>query len=492
MNGQVVFIGAGPGHARWITVAGQQAIAEADVILIDALVSLSLLSYIQWDATVIDVGKRAGKPSQSQKEICDLLVQLASKGKQVIRLKGGDPCTFGRLAEEIQVLLKAGISYEIIPGITAASAAAARAGISLTDRDISASLTLLTGHRRTAGPKPELDWEAASRSGTGAIYMGVLSAAENVQKLKRHGVSSETPVLIAQAVTTPKEKLVVSSLETLETDLKDKHIRPPAVWVYGGVVTATKTTQHKVRANVGFFRPDLQKIAWHSQLFAAGFEPCTIPLQRICDPPDAYKSFDASFQIASQTSGWLVFTSPTAVIRWWQRCQECRQDLRQWHRWKIAAVGKATARRLTNIGIMPDVTGSERCGTDQIPALLGEPVGTVLLCQASDARLAPHQTLADKGWQVHPVLTHAKEHRKYVPETLRIAIERRWFDYVVWTATSQIEVVNRWQLDQLWQDVHHIAFGTQTEAALNNIGATTISSVQKSSLQAVIDVLSSS
>ncbi|KHN50486.1 siroheme synthase CysG [Pectobacterium fontis] len=232
-RGEVALVGAGPGDAGLLTLRGLQVMQQADVVLYDHLVSADVLDLVRRDAERICVGKRASAHSLPQDEINQLLVTLAQEGKRVVRLKGGDPFIFGRGGEELQAVAQAGISFQVVPGVTAAAGVTAYAGIPLTHRDYAQSVTFITGHCRPDGDA--LDWSTLARERqTLAIYMGTMKAAEIAQQLIAHGRSSQTPVAVISRGTRHDQLVQIGTLQELEH--LARHAPTPALLVIGEVV----------------------------------------------------------------------------------------------------------------------------------------------------------------------------------------------------------------------------------------------------------------
>ncbi|MCV9878546.1 siroheme synthase CysG [Brenneria izbisi] len=232
-RGEVVLVGAGPGDAGLLTLRGLQVIQQADVVLYDHLVSGEVLELVRRDAERICVGKRASAHSLPQDEINQLLVTLAQQGKRVVRLKGGDPFTFGRGGEELQAVAQAGIAFQVVPGVTAAAGATAYAGIPLTHRDYAQSVMFITGHCRPDGDA--LDWSTLARGRqTLAIYMGTVKAAEISQQLIAHGRSAQTPVAVIGRGTRHDQRVLTGTLRQLEQ--LARQTPTPALLVIGEVV----------------------------------------------------------------------------------------------------------------------------------------------------------------------------------------------------------------------------------------------------------------
>ncbi len=239
--GKVYLVGAGPGDPELITVKGLRVIRESDVILYDRLVNRKLLSYAKKDAKFIFCGKSPDHHTLSQEQINQLLCMFAKKGNIVTRLKGGDPFIFGRGAEEAEVLQRQGIPFEIVPGITSGSAAPAYAGIPLTHRDYSSSVTFISGVRKNNENSAD-DWKyLASTDGTICIYMGVRNLGTICEKLIRYGKDPCTPVAMIQNGTTPEQKTVIGTLENIVD--KAKQFKNPAMIVIGDVVRLRDSLQ---------------------------------------------------------------------------------------------------------------------------------------------------------------------------------------------------------------------------------------------------------
>jgi uroporphyrin-III C-methyltransferase len=239
-RGRVLLIGAGPGDPELLTLKAARALAAADVILVDDLVNRAVLAHARKDARVIGVGKRGGCRSTPQAFIERLMIQEARAGRCVVRLKGGDPFLFGRGGEELRHLCAAGIDVEVIPGITSGLAAPLAAGISVTGRDASPGVILVTGHEKQGEPE-RIDWAALARSGlTLVIYMGVANAARLQQRLLAGGLPAATPIAAVQNATLATQRIATGTLATLAQTLRQEQIRSPAILVIGAVAAAAQ------------------------------------------------------------------------------------------------------------------------------------------------------------------------------------------------------------------------------------------------------------
>jgi uroporphyrin-III C-methyltransferase len=227
--GRVFLVGAGPGDPDLLTVKAVRLLAVADVVLHDALVSDEILALVNGNANVIDIGKRRGQKLLTQSEINSLLVAYAADAEVVVRLKGGDPSIFGRAGEEIEALVEAGISYEIVPGITSALASAAAAGISLTDRRHAASVLFTTGHR--ASEVESVEWQRLVTAGTTlVIYMPGTDYTTVSQGLVEAGLRTETPCAVVSHASRTNQGVLHTNLGALATH---KALPAPALLIVG-------------------------------------------------------------------------------------------------------------------------------------------------------------------------------------------------------------------------------------------------------------------
>ncbi len=232
--GKVFLVGAGPGAEDLITVRGLDALRAADVVLYDALVGPRLLDHAPLRAERIYVGKRCGKHSIGQDEINSLLVSKAREGKTVVRLKGGDPMIFGRGGEEALACAEAGIDCEIVPGISAALAAASYAGIPLTHRDVSSSVAFVSAHGAGCPGSPDLSWiELAARVDTLVIFMGGKWLGEIAAALIESGLPGSRPVAAISNVSGEEQTTVLATLDTIEAEVANEGLRAPILIVVG-------------------------------------------------------------------------------------------------------------------------------------------------------------------------------------------------------------------------------------------------------------------
>ena len=366
-KGKVFLVGAGPGDPGLLTIRGRELLENAEVVIFDRLASPRLLSFASPGAERIYVGKRIGKHVAKQDEINDIIVRKAKEGKRVVRLKGGDPFIFGRGGEEAEILNNENIPFEIVPGVTSAIAAPAYAGIPLTHRSHTASVAIVTGHRRCDAKEADVDWEGLARGvGTLVFLMGMTNLANIAETLIKYGRSPDTPVGIIRWGTTPYHKSLTGTLENIAEKVKEAGFKPPAVIVVGHVVSVREhinwyekkpllgkrilVTRSREQAS------DLIKIL--EERGAGCIECPTIAIR----PPEDISGLDRAID-AIDTFDWIVFSSANGVRFFFDRLFNRGKDIRAIGNIHIAAVGTSTADALRdlylNIDLIPDVFRAE-------------------------------------------------------------------------------------------------------------------------------------
>jgi uroporphyrin-III C-methyltransferase len=253
-QGKAYLVGAGPGRADLITVRGLRLLQCADVVIYDRLIAQELLDEVRPDAQLIYVGKGPGCHIASQEEINRLLVEHVRHGKQVVRLKGGDPFVFGRGGEEALALREAGLAFEIVPGISSAIAAPAYAGIPVTQRGVATSFAVVTGHERGDSTESATDWSALARIPTLLILMGVAQIGEIADRLQAAGRAAETPAAAIRWGSTEEQQVVRATLGTIAQAITLAGLEAPAVIVVGEVAA--------LHEQLAWYRPEDSRIYW--------------------------------------------------------------------------------------------------------------------------------------------------------------------------------------------------------------------------------------
>lgn len=350
-KGQVYLVGAGPGALGLVTLRARQLVEQADVIVYDYLCNPAMLRWARADAEKIYAGKSGSSHTLTQDEINQLLVERAALGKQVVRLKGGDPYVFGRGGEEAQVLVRAGVPFEVVPGITSAIAAPSYAGIPVTHRDCASTVTFVTGHEDPTKADSAIDWpELARLRGTKVFLMGVERLREIAQRLMAEGAAGTTPVALVRWGTTTRQESLEGTLETVADLVEARGFKAPAITVIGEVV--------KLRSELNWYealplfgqrvvvtRTRSQASVLTERLTQLGADVLEISTIRIV--PLALGEKERSKLTAfSQHFDWLVFTSPNAVDLFFAEFFKRASDLRDLAGVKLAAVGPATAQKL--------------------------------------------------------------------------------------------------------------------------------------------------
>lgn len=484
-GGKVFLVGAGPGDPGLITVKGRNLLEKAEVVVYDYLANKRFLTYVPAAAELIYVGKKGGGVhAQTQEEINRILVDKASEGKRVIRLKGGDPFIFGRGGEEIEELAKVGIAFEVVPGVTAATAAATYAGIPITHRDYTATVAFVTGHEAPDKKNSNIDWEKiATGIGTIVFYMGIKNLPNIVEKLVQYGRDPETPVAVIRWASTPEHRTVTGTLATIKDVVEKAQIRPPAVIVVGDVVRLRGTMnwfEHKPllgkRIMVTRTREQASElVATLEEMGADCIEFATISLA----PPDSWNPLDAALQEIS-TFDWLMFTSINAIKYFFHRLIEQGLDSRALNGIKIAAVGSATSDELRKYGLRADLLPeTEYTGSGLAEALIarGASGKRFLLPRALVASEALPEALRAAGGEVVVAPVYQNVRPEGHEEELRQLFLDKSVDMVTFTSSStftnfmfMMNPQGDSELKHLLKDVHIASIGPITGKAIAKIG----------------------
>ena len=323
---KVYIIGAGPGKADLITLRGAAILKEADVVIYDYLVDRKILEYAKPGAELIccDCLARKGRFSDGftihQEKIHKLLIKKAKQGKKVARLKNGDPAIFSRLSQELEALSQAGLKFEIVPGVTAASAASAFSGIPLTDRRFASACVFVTGHEDPFKDKNSIDWNILAKSGTVVFYMAVENLKAIVNELISAGKRIDTPAAIIQEASLISQKIVRANLGKIPAAAKKNKIKSPAILIVGETVNFEKKFNWLKYEKKVLFAGLSQE-----RFFTDGFY-FHIPLIKIV-PLKSYKKFDRCLKTINQFD-WIVFSSRYAVEYFFKRLEAIGRDTR--------------------------------------------------------------------------------------------------------------------------------------------------------------------
>jgi uroporphyrinogen III methyltransferase/synthase len=445
MKAKVYLVGAGPGDPGLITVKGKECIQTADVIIYDYLASPALLKYARKSAELIYVGKKGGDHTLSQDQINALIVEKAKTGGTVTRLKGGDPFIFGRGGEEAEVLFKAGVSFEIVPGVTSAIAAPAYAGIPLTHRKLTSTLAFVTGHEDPKKEETSINWAAlATGIGTLVFLMGVKNLPKITRQLMDHGKSPGTPVALVRWGTTPSQVTVSGTLETIVAKVRSAGLKAPALIVVGDVVNLRPTLKwFEKRPLLGkriiVTRARQQASDLVGQLSDLGAECLEYPTIRIIAPKDPEPLQQALKNLP--TYDWIVFTSVNGVIHFFEHLFAAGKDVRALSKMQTAAIGPATAEQLRKFGLYSDIVPEAYRAESVVEAfkemnLKGK---KVLLPRAREARPILPVELTKMGAQVDEIPAYETLKATENAGDLTKQLEEKRVDLITFTSSSTVK-----------------------------------------------------
>ncbi len=441
-KGKVVLVGAGPGDIGLLTLNGKQWLKKADVILYDHLVNPDMIRFTQKPAEIIYVGKKEGIASMKQKQINQLLVSKALEGKTVIRLKGGDPFVFGRGGEEVQAVQKAGIAFIIVPGVTSVTGAAAYAGIPLTHRNLSSTLSIITGSNEKSQEDVHIDWEKiAARSGTLVFLMGARKLPLIVEKLMRFGKNPDTPIAVVQWGTTARQKTWTGTLNTImEISAKDK-ILPPALTIIGEVVNLKPVIEWYEHLplfgkTVVVTRKSDQAKTMIDRLQELGAEPFFFPVIETIAPNDL-SPLDNALNNLSQYQG-VIFTSVNGVRFFAKRLKAIDQDIRELKGLQVFTIGPRTAEAVRDMGIRVDVVPENFVAESLIESMKNIKGQRFLLPRATVAREILPKRLREMGALVDVVPAYQTILPDTPVETLAKRLEAGSVDVITFTSSSTV------------------------------------------------------
>ncbi len=442
-RGKVYLVGAGPGDPGLFTLRGKEVLGQAEVVIYDYLANPELLQFAPADAEQIYVGKQGGDHTLGQDGINRLLVE---KGRDhvVVRLKGGDPFVFGRGGEEAEDLAAADIPFEVVPGVTAAVAVPAYAGIPLSHRDYTASIGFVTGHERDDQESSNLAWDKlATAVGTLVLFMGVKNLPDISHNLIAHGRSPETPVAVIRWGTTTQQKTVVGTLAGIAKDVARAGLKPPAIIVVGEVVRLRERLNWfegkplfgrtvvvtRAREQASDFKALLGQWGAHCIEFP------TIAIQ----PPASWEPLDQAIaRLASYH--WLIFTSVNGVAFFLERLRALGGDIRDLKGIRLAAIGPKTAEALENRGLRLDLVPREYRAEAILEALGADGVRglRVLLPRAMEARDILPDTLRQWGAEVDVVPAYQTVLPDHESSRVLEALRAGEVDCVTFTSSSTV------------------------------------------------------
>lgn len=444
-KGFVYLVGAGPGDPGLFTLKGKDVLSKADVVIYDRLVGSQILALAPADAELIYVGKISGNHAMPQEEINKLLAKKAGEGKIVVRLKGGDPFLFGRGGEEALYVREKGFDFEIVPGITSAIAVPAYAGIPVTHRENTSSLTIVTGHEKPGKAESSINWVGLGQSNSTMVFlMGVENLEFIANNLVGNGKDPETPVALIRWGTLPEQEVLTGTLSDIVAKVKTSNFKPPAVIVVGEVVNLRSSLSWVEKKplwgkRIIVTRARAQASDVVEKISELGGEPVEFPTIAI-EPESNYIALHNAFANISNYN-WLIFTSVNAVKIFFAELRKANKDIRHLQGIKICAIGPATRGALEEKGLIVDNMPDEYRAEGIVEELKDriKPGEWVLLPRARGARSLLPEALKKWGVNVNEIFIYKAVAEKRVSQDMFQEIVAGNVDYVTFTSSSTVD-----------------------------------------------------
>lgn len=444
-KGICYLVGAGPGDLGLVTLRAKECISQADVLVYDALSSAELLRWTKKGCEQIYVGKRAKDHALPQDQINALIVQRTKEGKNVVRLKGGDPMIFGRGGEEAAELADAGVKFEIVPGISSSIAGPCYAGIPVTHRDHCSQLTIFTGHEDPTKEESSIDYEQLAKApGTKVFLMGVARLRTICEQFVKHGADPQTPIALTRWATTGSHRTIEGTLTTIAEIAEKQNFSSPAVAVIGNVV--------KERAKINWFetrplfgkrivvtRTREQAGTLSKELANLGADVVELPVIRIEDPVD--KLGFAELVASAHEYDWLVFTSPNGVSRFFDAFYSIHDDARCLGAPKIAAIGPGTVAKLREYHIGCDLMPEKYVAEGLVQAFKKEHIEnlTIMVIKPEVSRDVISTGLQDMGAIVDDCIAYRTVAETEDPTGAVARLREEGADVITFTSASTAE-----------------------------------------------------
>src|SRR3954468_13802550 len=491
--GTVYLVGAGPGDPGLVTLRALELVREAGAIVYDRLIPAGLVKEARADAELHYAGKEPGKPSMEQEAINDLLVELGRSGKNVVRLKGGDPFVFGRGGEEAQALAAAGVPFEGGPAVTSGIAAPAYAGIPVTHRDEASAVAFITGHEDPTKAESAIDWEALARfPGTLVFYMGVKQLPQISARLIESGRAADMPAAVVERGTLPGQRAVVATLETIAERVATEGVKPPAITLVGPVAKLAEEIAWIDRRplhgrTIAVTRARAQASDLARRLTRLGAEVIETPAIKIKARPVTGDVAQAAREIGS--FGLVCVTSPNGAALLLDAVEATGGDARSFAGVEVAAIGPGTAAELHRRGIRADAVAEVSTAEGLLEALseielIGE---RVLVARASEARDALPEGLSQRGADVVVVPLYDTVPEKLGDDQLA-AVGRA--DYVTFTSSSTVRFFMDALGDRSLADgTRVISIGPITSATARELGLEVHAEAERHDIDGLVETL---
>lgn len=430
--GKVYIIGAGPGDPGLITVKGREILRQADTVIYDYLVDKRLLDQAKEDAESIccdRLGKKKFREGflRDQEKISRLIVKKAKEGKKVVRLRNGDSSVFSRVSQELDTLVKNKIEFEIVPGVTAASAASCLSGIPLTDRRLASSCVFVTGHEDPGKKESSVDWNKISGSGTIVLYMAVENISKIAKELIKSGKSADTPVAVVSNAGKLNQKTTKATLKSIAEAAKKEKITAPAIFIIGEVVKLEKDFNWLRKSRKVLFTGLSEE-----RFFTRGVY-FNLPLIKI-EPLRDYSAIDKNLRNITEFD-WIVFTSRYGAEHFFKRLKAIGYDTRILSGIKIAAIGNSTKSKLENFGILSDLVPKEESSAGLLKEFKRTDIkGKKIFLPRSDlSDKGLTNGLRDLGARVTAAVAYKNVERRDLPD-----LNLSYFDEIMFTSPSGV------------------------------------------------------
>ncbi|MCP4264180.1 MAG: uroporphyrinogen-III C-methyltransferase [Candidatus Brocadiaceae bacterium] len=480
MKNKIVYlVGSGPGDPGLITVKGLECIKKANVIVYDYLVNSTLLKNARKDVELIYVGKKGNQHTMEQEDINQLLVDKAMENKIVTRMKGGDPYVFGRGGEEAIVLKENNIPFEVVPGITAAIASPAYAGIPVTHRTCTSTFGLITGHEDPTKDQSDVDWEKLSTGlGTLTFYMGIKNLPNIVSQLVKHGRSEDTPVAIIRWGTTTSQETVVGTLSNILE--KAKNIKAPAITIVGEVVNLRDQlnwfeTRPLFSKTMIVTRSRDQASEFSEQLTELGANVLEFPTINITAPDD-FSPLDNELKRLESTD-WIIFTSVNGVDSFFNRIFDLDGDVRDLKGVKICSIGPATTDRIKGYHVKVDCQPPKYVAESVVEVLKGveELKGKrILMPRADIARSYLPEELQKMGAEVVDIVAYKTVIAANGDDSILDKLKSGMVDIVTFTSSSTVrnfvKIIGEDNLSTFKENVQFASIGPITTETAEELG----------------------
>ncbi|MFH1699096.1 MAG: uroporphyrinogen-III C-methyltransferase [Candidatus Zixiibacteriota bacterium] len=499
-TGKVYLIGAGPGDPGLITVRGKELLCSCDAVLYDNLVCPEFIINIPEETEKYYVGKKAGDHPVPQEKINELLLKLAREGKSVARLKGSDPLIFGRGGEEAKYLKEHGVEFEIITGVTSGIAGPAYAGIPCTDRERASSVLFLTGHKSSDKLKSTVpwDWVAKIKNGTVVIYMGVNEISNITEQLIENGMNPDMSAAIIERGTFPSQRVFTATLKDLPGIVKNENVKPPALFVLGGVVDLQPylkwfTGRPLPGLRVMVTRASVQAGDLYRRLRELGAEPLPYPTiaTRAVDDEKGW----ADFSYIQNDDKWLIFTSENGVRYFMDKFTEKFDDIRTLAGFKIAAIGEGTSGLLKEyrlpIDFMPSIA-TVNILVDEMPKAIDLNDTTVVRVRGNLADELIEKAFPGLGAEVLPLTTYETYYPTW-PDGLKEKLLEYPPDAILFTSGSTMKGLyhnlSKEEADDIIQNAKVFSIGPKASKVLESDGVSVTREAKVQNIDGLLDEL---